>query len=195
MVGCSVVTCKSNSLRKEAGVTFHAFPTEDEIVKEWIAGTGKSNWMPHKYSRICSKHFEQHCVRKLGKRTFIEKFSVPTLFIHKFPVSHGLRAEPSPIKPMDCQSQPAMHEQVHSMTTNFIECSKINDKSVPIMTTRKLKLTLQLNQKTLLAESRRKKIEALRSKSRRLQKRNAELAAILEDLQKKDLLTKNQRTY
>ncbi|XP_061723266.1 THAP domain-containing protein 1-like [Cydia pomonella] len=174
MVGCSVVSCKSNSLRKEAGVTFHAFPTKDETVKEWIAGTGKSNWMPHKYSRICSKHFEQYC---------------------KFPVSHGLRVEPSPIKPMDCQSQPAMHEQVHSMTTNFIECSKINDKSVPIMTPRKLKLTLQLNRKTLLAESRRKKIEALRSKSRRLQKKNAELAAILEDLQKKDLLTKNQRTY
>ncbi|XP_061719794.1 THAP domain-containing protein 1-like [Cydia pomonella] len=83
MVGCSVVACKSNSLRKEAGVTFHAFPTEDEIVREWIAGTGKSNWMPHKYSRICSKHFERHCVRKLGKRTYIEKFSVPTLFIHE----------------------------------------------------------------------------------------------------------------
>ncbi|XP_063536879.1 THAP domain-containing protein 1-like [Cydia strobilella] len=160
MVGCSVVACKSNSVRKEKSnsvdVTFHAFPTDDEILKQWIEATGKTNWMPHKYSRICSKHFEQHCVVKIGKRTLIKKFSVPTLFIH-------------------------------------IECSKSNEKSVLIMTPRKLKLTLQLNRTTLLAESRRKTIEALRSKCRRLQQKNAELSAIIEDLQKnKDLLIKTE---
>lgn len=53
----------------------------------------------------------------------------------------------------------------------------------PIMSPRKFKLTLQSNRQKFLAESRRKKIEALRSKSQ-LQKKNTELIAI-EDLKTK----------
>lgn len=77
------------------------------------------------------------------------------------------------------------------MVSSFqIDCAESSKKSMPctedpIMSPRKFKLTLQLNRQKLLAESRRKKIEALRSKSRRLQKKNTELTAIIEDLKTK----------
>lgn len=53
------------------------------------------------------------------------------------------------------------------------------------MTPRKLKLTMNLQRKTLVAENRRKKIAALRSKARRLVKKNAELTDIIENLKTK----------
>lgn len=53
------------------------------------------------------------------------------------------------------------------------------------MTPRKLKLTMNLQRKTLVAENRKKKIAALRSKARRLVKKNAELTDIIENLKTK----------
>lgn len=58
------------------------FPTEDKTREKWIEATGKKNWVPHKYTRICSKHFEKNCFRKTEKLTLIKKFCIPTLFIH-----------------------------------------------------------------------------------------------------------------
>lgn len=54
-----------------------------------------------------------------------------------------------------------------------------------LITPRKKKLVKQLGRQTLLAQTRRRKLVALRSKYRRLEKKNAELSAIIEQLQAK----------
>lgn len=59
-------------------------------------------------------------------------------------------------------------------------------------TPREKKLYAQLQNKTRVAETRKKKLSALRSKSRRLQKKNAELSSVIKTLQSKNLI--NQET-
>ncbi|CAH2095078.1 unnamed protein product [Euphydryas editha] len=61
-----------------------------------------------------------------------------------------------------------------------------------IVTPWKQKLITQLRQKTLLADLRKKKIAALKSKTRRLQKKNSKLSDIIASLQSKSLI--NQET-
>ena len=50
-VGCTKVYQKSN------GISFYRFPTNVERKRRWIAAVRRENWMPSKYSWICSQHF------------------------------------------------------------------------------------------------------------------------------------------
>ncbi|KAL0811815.1 hypothetical protein ABMA28_009243 [Loxostege sticticalis] len=69
-----------------------------------------------------------------------------------------------------------------SMHSKHMDCQiETSNNPAGTMTPRKLKLTMNLQRKALVAENRRKKI-ALRSKARRLVKKNAELTDIIENL-------------
>ncbi|XP_075736868.1 THAP domain-containing protein 1-like [Rhipicephalus microplus] len=59
MPRCCVPRCKSRSLQKEAGVTFHAFPGDQERRRRWASAVRPpgSDWRPTKFLHVCSKHF------------------------------------------------------------------------------------------------------------------------------------------
>ena len=87
-VGCSV---------KTGPYSFHQFPKDEALKKEWIAKMKKYDpatkkpWLPKKHNALCSKHFERHC---FTKRTLLSFYfglpyqaaskpdAVPTLFAH-----------------------------------------------------------------------------------------------------------------
>lgn len=58
------------------------FPKNDMAVRQlWIQATGRQNWEPTKFTRICSRHFEENCFRKTQNMTYLNAYSVPTLYV------------------------------------------------------------------------------------------------------------------
>ncbi|CAH0720588.1 unnamed protein product, partial [Brenthis ino] len=57
------------------------FPKDPDIKDKWIFATGKTNWFPTKYSRICSVHFTNEQFNSSTKRRTLIKSAVPTVDI------------------------------------------------------------------------------------------------------------------
>jgi len=56
----SAYGCKSgyDSQVADDNVTFHTFPTDPEIRDKWIRANPRNDFVPTKYSRLCSLHFQ-----------------------------------------------------------------------------------------------------------------------------------------
>ncbi|XP_045489069.1 uncharacterized protein LOC110997796 isoform X2 [Pieris rapae] len=83
MVGCSVLGCKSRSERKLHEITFHLFPSNPDIKIKWLEATGRKNWHPTKFSRICSLHFHGASFVYRGKKVQLKPYSVPEKCVNK----------------------------------------------------------------------------------------------------------------
>ncbi|CAH2108786.1 unnamed protein product [Euphydryas editha] len=200
MVHCCVIGCNSRSERKLENITFHSFTKDTTLRDSWITSTGRRNWTPGKNTRICSKHFTENCFKRTQRMTFLNASSVPTLFIHRFPI-HSDGNPRVEISSTCVTTDPIMQHKSYvdkpSTSTKSIEMDIIKHPTheavtTPTMTPRKKKLIKKLNRQTILAESRKKKLAIVRSKCRRIEKKNAELSAIIEKLQSKNLI--NQET-
>jgi len=57
---CSAYGCKSgyDSQVADNTVTFHTFPSDPEIRDKWIRANPRDDFVPTKYSRLCSLHFQ-----------------------------------------------------------------------------------------------------------------------------------------
>ncbi|CAH2217106.1 jg12992 [Pararge aegeria aegeria] len=77
MVRCSVLGCKSDSERKVPDLSFHSFPTNNNLLTPWVESTGRNNWTPKKSSKICSKHFQKNMLIKKDKLTILYPNAVP----------------------------------------------------------------------------------------------------------------------
>ncbi|XP_037295971.1 uncharacterized protein LOC115450069 isoform X2 [Manduca sexta] len=84
MVGCSIYGCKSRS-EKQDSITFHAFPKNAFSKILWIQATGRSNWTPTIFSKICSKHFEENAIVRRKKISRILPTAIPTKNLPKVP--------------------------------------------------------------------------------------------------------------
>ncbi|CAH2207546.1 jg17767, partial [Pararge aegeria aegeria] len=58
------------------------FPQDPEIKEKWVSVVGKKDWLPTKYSKICSCHFTEDDFNMSNKkrRTLI-RAAVPTVDI------------------------------------------------------------------------------------------------------------------
>ncbi|KAL0829784.1 hypothetical protein ABMA28_003267 [Loxostege sticticalis] len=145
MVHCCVSGCKSRSERKTENITFHTFPKNDMAVRQlWIQATGRQNWEPTKFTRICSRHFEENCFRKTQNMTFLNAYSVPTLY---GPASSGETTSTN----------------VDNLSTviNVTVMDTENYRVPELITPRKKKLLKQLGRQTLLAQTRSRKLVAI----------------------------------
>ncbi|KAK3913823.1 THAP domain-containing protein 1, partial [Frankliniella fusca] len=83
---CSVVGCKSRSKERRMphraceGVTFHAFPSKNlELRARWCMAIRGEGWVPSKYAKVCSKHFEERCFDRSGQTCRLRENVMPTL--------------------------------------------------------------------------------------------------------------------
>ncbi|EGI70688.1 THAP domain-containing protein 3 [Acromyrmex echinatior] len=58
------------------------FPLDkSNLLKKWLDNMGIKNWTPDKSSVLCSDHFEQTCLRKVGEKYLtLKDGSIPTIF-------------------------------------------------------------------------------------------------------------------
>ena len=57
-----------------------SFPEKIELRNLWIEATEKKNWTPKKWSLLCSLHFEKKYIDRFGRRAYLRKNAVPTIF-------------------------------------------------------------------------------------------------------------------
>ncbi|XP_028514771.1 THAP domain-containing protein 6 [Exaiptasia diaphana] len=81
---CSVPLCQNNRSKKTPGVTFHTFPKDKALKKQWIIKIKRDigrNFAINASTRICSKHFLPSQLKKsLGGKTYLEKGAIPSIF-------------------------------------------------------------------------------------------------------------------
>ncbi|CAH0722939.1 unnamed protein product, partial [Brenthis ino] len=77
MVRCSVKGCKSDSGTKIPDLSFHSFPENDNLRRNWIVATGRTDWTPKLSSKICSTHFDKEMLFKKKKLTLLLPNAVP----------------------------------------------------------------------------------------------------------------------
>jgi len=93
MVYCRAVGCSNDSrfVSKGQGISFHRFPAEDSLSKEWLAKISRAGLEVTKDTLLCSVHFEPDCFERdlraellgsKGKRK-LKPGAVPTIFDHR----------------------------------------------------------------------------------------------------------------
>lgn len=72
---CCALNCKNGyNNQVELGTTFHKFPlSKKDILTKWIKNLHRENFVPTKYSRICSKHFKESDFSNESKDTNIRR--------------------------------------------------------------------------------------------------------------------------
>lgn len=83
MAYCCVPGCKSSSKKKEAGISFHEVPSDEELRQKWIKVISRDNWTPNTtscYSTVCSRHFAASDFKEGCKTRRLAKGVVPSVF-------------------------------------------------------------------------------------------------------------------
>ncbi|KAM7304046.1 uncharacterized protein ISCGN_013946 [Ixodes scapularis] len=91
---CCAVGC-TNSAGGNSSVSFHRFPGDGALRKQWIQAVRRDKWSPTSTTRLCSEHFHVDCYEasSLLKLEFglshgtrkLKPDAVPTLFKHTEP--------------------------------------------------------------------------------------------------------------
>lgn len=87
-VSCAAFGCKSryNLETRDKGITFHRFPKSNpRLLDKWriamkrATSTGEL-WMPSRYQRLCSLHFEEKCFDTTGQTKRLRDDVIPSIF-------------------------------------------------------------------------------------------------------------------
>ena len=94
MVYCFAVDCRNDS-NKTKGISYHRFPKDPTLCKEWLAKISRKNGniLLTKDSVVCSEHFTPDCFQRnlraelVGAKykATLKPGSVPTIFSHRPP--------------------------------------------------------------------------------------------------------------
>ncbi|XP_028179199.1 THAP domain-containing protein 2-like [Ostrinia furnacalis] len=172
MVTCSVIDCGITQRNNPEKCSFHRFPTSEDTKNAWLKLIDRPNWIPKKWSSLCSKHFEDKYFQTLGGRRVLKKCAIPTKFVpvkiiptRTVPsyVIRDILPEASTYKPSrttpPLPSAPSTSSQLEKLTS---KCSKLQEK---------LKKKRQL-------------IRNLRAQNKRTKNKVITLASLLDEIEK-----------
>ena len=93
MVYCAAYGCKNDSrkINVKDSVSYHRFPKDEKLLREWLAKIACADFTPTEESRPCSQHFEPHCYKRDLKAELLglpEKYdskpdAIPTVFVYR----------------------------------------------------------------------------------------------------------------
>ncbi|XP_064482936.1 THAP domain-containing protein 1-like [Ornithodoros turicata] len=114
MVVCCYSGCANRSefASKASGITYHHFPRDESLRLQWVNAIGRPDWVPTKYSRVCSKHFRNEDFDRTSlTRVRLREGSVPvahpSVQVHQEEHDLPARREPSGQEPIGvCTPEP-----------------------------------------------------------------------------------------
>ncbi|XP_068228839.1 uncharacterized protein [Palaemon carinicauda] len=71
------VVDKTDSSHKR---TYHKFPSDPGRQRQWLVNVRRHDFVPTRYSTLCSDHFEEWCFDRTGNIVRLRRTAVPTLF-------------------------------------------------------------------------------------------------------------------
>ncbi|XP_063545810.1 uncharacterized protein LOC134753798 [Cydia strobilella] len=80
-MSCSVPDCSEKRSRNPKKYSFHRFPTDPELRREWLRAITRETLTPANSSLVCGKHFVPECFLPTAKRKILKRGSIPTLFL------------------------------------------------------------------------------------------------------------------
>ena len=79
---CSAFGCSSssrNAYKNSSGLSFHSYPLNNpELLKTWLKNNPRKDFTPTKYSKLCSKHFEEADFTEYSQDSNVRRTKVPT---------------------------------------------------------------------------------------------------------------------
>ena len=54
----------SRKINVKDGVSYHRFPKDEKLLREWLAKIACTDFTPTEESRLCSQNFEPHCYKR-----------------------------------------------------------------------------------------------------------------------------------
>ncbi|MEE6481549.1 hypothetical protein FKM82_012900 [Ascaphus truei] len=203
-VSCAAFGCKSRYTveAREKGITFHRFPKSNPVLLDkWrlairrATSTGQL-WMPSRYQRLCSLHFEESCFDTTGQTKRLRDDVIPSIF--SFPSELQLAMAPASVRlkmaSPSAPSEPTPGEAVNG--TPKVETAPANKEAsissqvqlqdhiyfIPDVETLKRKLRAS-------EDSRVQKEKELRNAKDREKRLRQTCPSIYQELGKKNLLT------
>ncbi|KAM9311759.1 DNA transposase THAP9 [Gastrophryne carolinensis] len=96
-VSCAASGCKSRYTleAREKGITFHRFPRSNPaLLDKWCRAMKRATstgelWMPSRYQRLCSLHFQQSCFDTTGQTKRLRDDVIPSIF--NFPADSQIK--------------------------------------------------------------------------------------------------------
>ncbi|KAG9343567.1 hypothetical protein JZ751_013736 [Albula glossodonta] len=84
VISCAAVNCTNRQGKVDkAEISFHRFPINNAgRLAKWKQAVRRANWMPNKYSFLCSKHFAPDCfhLRHEDQQRQLKDSAVPSIF-------------------------------------------------------------------------------------------------------------------
>ncbi|XP_015240287.1 PREDICTED: THAP domain-containing protein 6-like [Cyprinodon variegatus] len=79
---CAAINCQKRFTveTRAAGITFHRFPKESSMKKQWIRAVRRKDFTPSNASRICSEHFKPEDFDRTGQTVRLREGVVPSVF-------------------------------------------------------------------------------------------------------------------
>ncbi|GLH13650.1 uncharacterized protein GBIM_18179 [Gryllus bimaculatus] len=117
---------------KGGGVTFHSFPKDEARKKVWVQKLRRENFTPTKFSKVCSKHFEENCFdREKFGGVWLKADAVPTIFNFPKRLINQTTRRKSPVKRIT-----DVTTHTHSKASSSVPCAdeshserSVNDES------------------------------------------------------------------
>ncbi|XP_039283168.1 THAP domain-containing protein 1 B-like [Nilaparvata lugens] len=78
---CSAYNC-SNRFKKGSDISFYHFPKDPDLRKKWIIATKRKDFVPSKWSKLCSEHFSTDAfqIRPNAFFKLLNPGAIPTIF-------------------------------------------------------------------------------------------------------------------
>ncbi|KAJ8389629.1 hypothetical protein AAFF_G00118660 [Aldrovandia affinis] len=84
VISCAAVNCTNRQGKVDkAEISFHRFPMNNAgRLAKWEQAVRRENWMPNRYSFLCSRHFAPDCfkLRHKDQQRQLKDSAVPTIF-------------------------------------------------------------------------------------------------------------------
>ncbi|XP_063220745.1 zinc finger protein 37-like [Bacillus rossius redtenbacheri] len=134
--GCVVSNCTSRYGRQEK-VSMYRFPlAKPKLVARWVRAIQKPAWEPTKNSRICMRHFEDHCFWTYNGKRALTPSAIPTKFDPSPCRVNGQRLAAArkpwylpPVRPKDVESVTVTRDVVYIKTEPDLYLSE-NDVTI-----------------------------------------------------------------